>query len=98
MTDEELLASGDGRYSHIKHLPDGSRAWVARFIYTSAILVATEQDAPYGYTDRWCYETHADARRALEEWDGTGEPKGWHRHPDTGRRVNKATGEKYVIP
>ena len=27
-----------------------------------------------------------DAVAALKEWDGVGEPKGWMRHPASGRR------------
>lgn len=27
-----------------------------------------------------------DAVRVLEEWDGTGEPQGWYRNVETGRR------------
>lgn len=95
MTDEELLALGDGLYSDIKHLPTGERAWVGRFIFTCAILVG---ESYRGYRDRWCYHTKADAQRALDEWDGTGEPQGWHRHPDTGRRLNEQTGEIYICP
>ena len=42
MTDEELIARGVGTYSCIKHFPDGERAWVARMIFTCAILYGPE--------------------------------------------------------
>lgn len=85
---------GDGTYSSVKHFPDGECAWIARFAFTTAILYGL---TPYGHRDRWCYPTAADARRALDEWDGTGEPEGWHRHPDTGRRLDEH-GRMYVRP
>lgn len=96
ITDDELMKIGEGTYSGIKHFPDGNRAWVARMIFTVAILYGVE---PYGYRNRWCYHTMADARRALEEWDGAPgtEPQGWHRHPDTGRRRDD-DGQEYVAP
>jgi hypothetical protein len=92
MTDAELLAQGGGFYTDLKTFPDGKRALVARFAFTCAILY--DLDA-WGYADRWCYHTHADAVRALAEWDGTGEPTEWHRHPATGRRYDK-DGKLYV--
>ena len=95
LSDDELLATGLGLYSHLKTFKDGRRACVARMAYTCAILAGLDA---WGHDDRWCYQTAADARRALDEWDGTGEPQGWHRHPATGRRVDKATGREYVMP
>ncbi len=97
ITDEQVLAGGLGTYSDIKTFADGERAWLARMIYTTAILYGV---APGGYRDRWCYETMADARRALAEWDGAPgtEPDGWHRHPATGRRRDLATGDEWVSP
>ena len=83
---------GEGLYGYVRHFPDGECAWIARFMYTTAILYGLTRT---GHRNRWCYHTAADARRALDEWDGVGEPKGWHRHPDTGRRVDE-DGQEYV--
>jgi hypothetical protein len=85
---------GEGTYSDVKFFPDGEVAWLARFIFTSAILYGLE---PFGHRDRWCYETMADARRALDEWNGQGEPEGWHRHPATGRRYYKDSSGNRVL-
>jgi hypothetical protein len=38
---------------------------------------------------RWCYHDEQSALEALEAWDGTNEPAGWHRHPATGRRFDE---------
>lgn len=85
---------GEGTYSYVKHFADGECAWLARMVFTCAILYGLEVA---GHRNRWCYHTAADARRALDEWDGTGEPKGWHRHPATGRRVDDQ-GHEYIEP
>ena len=96
MTDDDLMARGDGAYSYIKHFPDGERAWIARMAFTTAILYGALE---WGYRDRWCYHTAADARRALDEWDGAPgtEPQGWHRHPMSGRRVDEHGGEYIAL-
>lgn len=89
-----ILRMGEGSYSYVKHFADGQVAWLARFAFTTAILYGLE---PCGHRDRWCYQTMADARRALDEWNGEGEPQGWHRHPDSGRRIN-GSGDMYIQP
>jgi hypothetical protein len=94
MTEEELAVVGEGNWTDLKRFPDGRVACVARFIYTSAILDSVSR---MGHENRWCYHTRADAQRALAQWDGTGEPQGWFRHPDSGRRVNEQ-GDIYVQP
>jgi len=78
-----LLEQG---YSAPKVLPDGRVACIAPFIYTCAIIIVTPATAHLCYDDRWCYHSFGSAMKALEKWDGTGEPDGWHRHPATGRR------------
>lgn len=69
----------------------GNHKWacLSRFAYTCAILKGDMFD-DYGHEDRWCYDSvlHA-AAIGLADWISNGfegEPKGWHRHPDTGRR------------
>src|SRR3954462_4255360 len=72
-------------YTNVKLLPDGRWAGLLRFLYTHAIIVGQIGDQ-CGYDDRWCFASEAKALAALNEWDGTGEPNGWHRHPGSGRR------------
>jgi hypothetical protein len=89
---EYIERMGLGTYSYVKHFPDGECAWIARMAFTTAILYGLDT---HGHRDRWCYETAAAARRALDDWDGKGEPKDWHRHPPSGRRKDEA-GNEYV--
>lgn len=72
-------------YRDIKLLPGNRWAATFDFIYTSGIIVGFMGDTT-GYEDRWCFHTHERSEAALGAWDGQGEPTGWHRHPDSGRR------------
>lgn len=73
-------------YTNAKVLNDGRIGCIAKFMFTCAIVTVTPATAHICYDDRWCYHSHDAATAALEKWDGTGEPDGWHRHPLTGRR------------
>jgi hypothetical protein len=44
----------------------------------------------YGYKGRWCYGENLEAKVALNEWDGTGDPPGlWIKYKGIGgERVN----------
>lgn len=74
-------------------LPDGRVCGVHRLLYHWTLLVDLN---PIGYEDRYCYETEAGALSALLEWAGDGEPKGWHRHPTSGRRRDPVRGKEWV--
>jgi len=56
---------------------------IAPFLFTHAIISGVCRS---GHEDRWCYHTYEKAKAALDAWDGTGEPREWHRHPSTDRR------------
>lgn len=75
-------------YLDPKVLPNGDVAciWPLMFTHALILLDADVNHAIAQYKDRWCYCTYAKAKLALDAWDGTGEPTGWHRHPTTGRR------------
>jgi hypothetical protein len=73
-------------YTDYVIFPDGQDACITKLRFTYAILAGIDR---WGYERRWCYESYADALRALAEWttrDGEDEPGGWHRDPTTGRR------------
>jgi hypothetical protein len=79
----EMIGAG---YTSVRPIRGGSHwAGLHKFMFTSAIIVGRMGDH-IGYDDRWCYHTDEDAQKALDAWDGVGEPDGWHRHPGTGRR------------
>jgi hypothetical protein len=80
-------------YSNGKLIRGGTQyATIAPKMYTHAIITGRVGDM-FGYGDCWCYPSRAAACRALADWDGEGEPEGWIRHPDTGRRVSQSPDE-----
>lgn len=74
---DTVVTYGDGEYVAVYPL---------LFHWT---MIQGHLDWTEGYLDRWCYANEPVAREALDEWQNRnfeGEPIGWHRHPDTGRR------------
>jgi hypothetical protein len=84
----------DEGYKDIKLLSPTKWAAINQFMFTHAIIVGTVGNRTE-YDDRWCYHDYKSAKAALDAWDGTGEPQGWHRHPPTGRR-REAGMEEYI--
>ena len=72
-------------YTHIKTIGKSEWAALNQYLFTCAIITGRNGDL-YSFRDRWCYHSEAAALEALNKWDGTGEPEGWHRHPASGRR------------
>ena len=79
-------------YMHPRPLPGGRYGCIIRMAYTHAVVVGQIGDQ-IGYDDRWCYATCEAAVAALAAWDGNGEPRGWIRHPASGRRVSQSPDE-----
>jgi len=93
MLKSELEEQG---YTNIKVFENNRRAGIARqaaiapFLFTHAIVCDFDY---FGYGDRWCYHSMSAAVKALDAWNGEGEPEGWHRHPDSGRRRDEDGNE-----
>lgn len=64
---------------------EGAYAGVKPLIFHYTMIFGIIGDT-LGYEKRYCYKTIEGALQALEAWDGTGDPEGWHRAPDTARR------------
>jgi hypothetical protein len=90
------LKEGNPTYLTYLEMPDGSLCCIARFAFTYAILSGLNN---WGYEDRWCYHDITTALQALIEWaefyDTQDEPRHWHRHPKTGRRIDEH-GNEYI--
>lgn len=82
---------------HPKPIGNERYAAIKEFMFTHAIITGQIGDR-VGYDDRWCYHDLGTAKAALEAWDGTGEPAGWHRHPASGRRRNGDATTEYINP
>jgi hypothetical protein len=65
-------------------LPDGRVAALMEInTWTWAIVTGIH---PYGHMDAFYFHSLEAARCGMDLWDGTGEPQGWFRHPQSGRR------------
>lgn len=93
MTVDDLPEEITRYYIHLRELPDGRLCGVMRLMFHWTLHVGIDF---VGYADRYCYETLSGALLALERWDGTGDPEGWHRHLKTGRRRDLKTGREWV--
>ena len=52
-----------------------------------------------GVEHRFTYESPSQALVALDRWDGTGEPAGWHRHqPSNRRRPDGDPSTEHIAP
>lgn len=80
-----LPAADGGGLVRVKDLGDGRYAGIKPLLFHWTLIVGAIGDT-WGYDDRWCYATEDLAQQALEAWGGRGEPAGWHRHPNSGRR------------
>jgi hypothetical protein len=67
---EWLNANG---YTRIKVMPDETACAIQSQLFTCAIIVGLDRT---GWKRRYCYEREADAREALVQWDGKGDPPG----------------------
>ena len=95
---EWLKTPQGGSCTEVKDIGNGLYAAIKPLLYHWT-MIAGEIGDIFGYEDRWCYATQELAEKALREWDGNGEPTGWHRHPATGRRrPDRDAEQEYVAP
>lgn len=80
-----LQTSEGGFASDVKDMGDGFYAAVKPLMFHWTLILG-EVGNKVNYLDRWCYETQEGAAAALKNWGGEGDPVGWNRHPNTGRR------------
>ena len=76
----------DDGYFHISFKPNGRLTALYRFLFTTAIITDFDET---GYFSRWCYHTQGEAKKALDEWNGAGEPDNWHRALLFGEPIRK---------
>lgn len=91
----EIIATNG--YAFPKDLGDRIAALMPLIFTTAIITLRKDESSRHSYEDRWCYHTPGAAIIALANWDGTGEPEGWHRHPASGRRRDEG-GEERIAP
>ncbi len=77
-------------------LPDGRIGFLIQMAFTWRLCIGFEDDH-FGHDDGWCYHDLSSSLAALAEWDGIGEPSGWHRHPASGRRRPDGDADREFI-
>lgn len=92
LTDELQLWEWGDRLGHVRALDDERFVAVVPFLFTWGLIVGRKR-RPFFYDDRWCYHHHPTALVAAARWDGAGEPQGWHRHVNSGRRRDEHGNE-----
>ena len=70
LTEASILSLG---YTHPRKLPTGEWAALQRYLYTTGIVIIEDE---HSWRTRWCFEFAIEARKALDAWDGTGDPPG----------------------
>lgn len=60
-------------YYEIREIPGKGLCGLNRFIFTTGLMVSLDE---IGYYGRYCYANESDALKALNEWDGNGDPGG----------------------
>lgn len=80
-----LKSPAGGNCSVVKKLDESLYAAAKPLMYHWTLMIGMIGDT-CSWMDNYCYETRAKVEAALDEWDGHGDPKGWHRNPKTGRR------------
>ena len=74
-------------YSEIKEVPGKGICGLRDFIFTTGLVIDMDENQYYG---RYCYPSHEDALKALNEWNGEGDPSGpWIKYKgNPGERSN----------
>jgi hypothetical protein len=82
---EWLKAEG---YKELREVPGRGVCAIERMLFTTGLFYGLTR---YEREGRYCYETYTEALRALEQWDGVGDPPGdWIVHKGKkGRYCNK---------
>jgi len=107
VSEEDLMCARDFGYSAIaagaehlsvRPLGDGRAVYLCP-MFGGNLRLAIGWLGSESYDDLWCYQDGQGeaAWRAALGWDGEGEPEGWYRHPDTGRRRPEGNAAREVV-
>lgn len=80
-----LQSNDGGNCTMVRFYPEGVYAAVRPMLFHYDLIFG-DTGNKFSFHESWSYKTRALAEKALTEWNGYGEPTGWHRHPPSGRR------------
>jgi hypothetical protein len=88
LSEEQLKELEREGYTFIKYIPTKGYCGLRRFLFTTGLCIGMDEAS---FVGRYCYEHMADAKEALEKWDGEGDPSGdWIKykgHPEERSRI-----------
>ena len=81
----------------VRALGDGRHVAVVPMLFTWAVVASRNLELIP--EDRWCFNSLETAVAAATVWTGEGEPAGWHRHVQSGRRrPDGDASQEYISP
>jgi hypothetical protein len=81
----------------VRDLGDGRTRYLCQMLLGNVRLNIGTTGDKTGYYDGWCFHDADAAWRAVLGWDGQGEPEGWVRHINSGRRRPDGTSESEYV-
>lgn len=78
-------------------LPDGQVVRLHKMFGTNTRITLANDEDEVVYTQMYCYHNTPKAIEQANIWDGKGDPEGWYRHINTGRRRPDGDPEKEYI-
>lgn len=80
-------------------LPDGRVLYLWEMLGNNVRISLSRDEQDMGFHSNYCFHDMCEAWRSALGWDGEGEPEGWVRHVETGRRRPDGDEEReYVNP
>lgn len=85
-------------YLAVQPLGDGRGVYLLPMAFGN-LRLAIGEIGSLSFDDVWCYQAEQSdaAWRAALGWDGEGEPEGWYRHPETGRRRPEGDATRELV-
>lgn len=85
-------------YLSERALGDGRAIWLMA-MFGGNLRIGVGTLGSCSFDNEWCFHDHDAAWRAAFGWNGHGDPEGWYRHPQSGRRRPGGDPEKeFVAP
>jgi hypothetical protein len=80
-------------YTHIKYINGRGYCGLKRFVFTTGLVVGLDYS---GYVGRYCYHSSGDAKTAINNWTGIGDPDDhWIKYKGDGEDRSNPNNDKY---
>jgi len=95
-TADEVPEHWRSEFRVVRRVPGRGLCGIQRFIFTCGLLTDLKfYEMENDYTARYCYPNEREALRALQAWDGTGDPPGpWIKEKVSGRAGTPRSGPR----